>query len=317
MNSPSSTTDSAAPQGSLPKRFLVVFNPTAGARRRRRLAAFLAALRAAGAEASLRETTAAGDAHAFALEAREEDFDVLVVAGGDGTINEALNGLMARLPGRRRLPLALVPLGTANVLARELGLPRDPAAAAAVALAGWTRRVALGRANGRHFALMAGIGFDAAVVANLDLTWKRRLRQGAYALETIRQAFRFSFPRYRVQVDGAAYEARSVIACKARHYGGPFVLAPQATLERAGLTLALFERGGPLAVLGFSVALLTGRMAKSRGVRLVEAQSAVIEGPQGEAVQGDGDVVARLPLRLEVVPEALDLVAPRPAAIRG
>lgn len=310
MNSPASQIDGTAVRLGTPRRFLVIFNPTAGARRRRRLAAFLAALEAAGAAVSLRETTAPGDAHAFALEAREEEFDVLVVAGGDGTINEALNGLMARLPGRAGLPLALLPLGTANVLARELGLPRDPARAAAVALAGRTRRIALGRANGRHFALMAGIGFDAAVVANLDLGLKRRLRQGAYALETIRQAFRFPFPRYVVEVGGARYDARSVIACKARHYGGPFVLARQASLERPGLTLALFERGGPLAVLRFSFALLTGRLAESRGLRLIEAEAATIEGPAGEAVQGDGDIVARLPLRLEVVPAALELVAP-------
>ncbi|HKY94843.1 MAG TPA: diacylglycerol kinase family protein, partial [Kiloniellales bacterium] len=163
-----------------PRRLLVVFNPTAGARRRRRLDRFLRAVAAAGAEVTLCETTAAGDAHAFALAAREDDYDALVVAGGDGTINEAINGLLQRLPGAPALPLGVLPLGTANVLACELGLPLTPERAAAVILAGQRRLVSLGEANGRAFALMVGVGFDAAVVAGISPRLKRLLRQGAY-----------------------------------------------------------------------------------------------------------------------------------------
>lgn len=289
-----------------PRRPLVIFNPTAGSRRRRRLETFLAALRAGGAAPLLRETTGVGDARRLAFTAAAEGADALLVAGGDGTINEAINGLLDAGTG---LPLGLLPLGTANVLAGELSLPRDPARAAAVVLAGRRRTVALGEANGRAFALMAGVGFDAAVVANLSLALKRRLRQGAYALETLSQAFRFGFPRYRVvTAEGAVLEARSVIACKAARYGGPFTLARQASHDRPTLTLALFQQGGPLAVLRFGLALVTGRVHRCRGVRLVETAAAEVEGPAGEPVQGDGDVIARLPLRLGVRPDALEVL---------
>lgn len=301
-------------------RLVVVFNPTAGNRRRRRLDAFLAALSAGGAEPRLLETTAAGDARAFALAAREESCRTLVVAGGDGTINEAVDGLTRPLPGAAPVTLGILPLGTANVLARELRIPRDPAAAAAVVLAGGQRIATLGEANGRAFALMAGVGFDAAVVAHLDPVLKRRVRQGAYVWETLRQAFRFRFPRYEVTVGGERLPARSVIACKASHYGGPFVIAPQASPERPRLTLVLFQRSGPLAVLRFGLDLLLGRIARSRGVRLVECETAEVRhapqelGGGPEPVQGDGDVIARLPLTLSIRPTPLAILAP---PIRG
>ncbi len=294
----------AAPAG--PRRPLVIFNPTAGSRRRRRLDRFLAALTAGGAAPLLRQTTAVGDARRLAFTAKAEGADALVVAGGDGTINEAINGLLDAGTG---LPLGLLPLGTANVLAGELCLPRDPVRAAAVVLGGRRRCVALGEANGRAFAMMAGVGFDAAVVANLNLALKRRLRQGAYALETLSQAFRFDFPRYSVATaEGGSFQARSVIACKAARYGGPFTLARDASHDRPTLTLALFEQGGPLAVLRFGLALLSGRMHRCRGVRLVETAAAEISGPADSPVQGDGDVIARLPLSLTVRPEALEVL---------
>lgn len=289
-----------------PRRPLVIFNPTAGSRRRRRLEVFLAALRAGGAAPILRETTGVGHARRLAFGAEQEGADALVVAGGDGTINEAINGL---LDAGRPVPLGLLPLGTANVLAGELSLPRDPAKAAAVVLAGRRRRVALGEANGRAFALMAGVGFDAAVVANLNLALKRRLRQGAYALETLRQALSFDFPHYSVATaEGDSFRARSVIACKAARYGGPFKLARGASHDRPTLTLALFEKGGPLAVLRFGLALVTGRMHRCRGVRLVETTAAEISGPANQPVQGDGDLIARLPLHLAVRPEAIEVL---------
>ena len=304
-----------------PRRLLVVFNPTAGARRRRKLDRFLVAARRGGAEITLCETTAAGDAHAFALAAREDDYDALVVAGGDGTINEAINGLLQRLPGAPALPLGIVPLGTANVLARELGLPLTPEKAASVILAGKRRLVSVGEANGRAFALMAGVGFDAAVVAGISPRLKRALRQGAYVLETLRQAFAFSFPRYRVEVAGQVLEARSIIACKARCYGGSHVLAPDQRLEQPHFTLVLFRSGGPLAVLRFGLALITGRIARCRDVTLVPAADALISRATGtvsaqlaEPVQGDGDIIARLPLRLGVRPAALQLLAPTTGA---
>ena len=129
---------------------------------------------------------------------------VLAVAGGDGTINEAVNGLIAAAGTAQAapLPLAIVPLGTANVLAREIGQAISSGAAAETALRGQARQVYLGQANGRCFTIMAGVVFDAHVVANVSLGLKRRIGKLAYVWEALRQLFLFPYARYRVTVDG-------------------------------------------------------------------------------------------------------------------
>jgi len=288
---------------------MVIFNPTAGAKRRRRLARFLAALEAKRMIFDLRTTEAAGDAFTLAREANAGNYGAVVVAGGDGTINEAVNGLLQE-EGRSKVPLGLLPLGTANILARELGLPKNPEAAAEIVAKGASRRLAVGQANDRHFVLMVGIGFDAAVVANLDLGLKRRLHQGAYVLEVIRQIWCFDYPRYKVTVAGETYEARSLIATKVRHYGGPFVIAPGADAADARLHLCLFEAGSVVTAAGYAIAFLRGNLHRARGVRMIEATAAEVEGPLGQPVQSDGDVVTQLPLRLGVAANALEVLAP-------
>jgi len=294
-----------------PPRILVIFNPVAGPRRRRRVSLFIAACAAAGAKVDLHQTTGPQDAFAVASRAARSDYSAVVAAGGDGTINEAINGIMhsrAEAPP----PLGILPLGTANVLAHELALPRRPERAAAVVLAGGRRQVTLGVANDRHFALMAGVGFDAAVVASVDPRWKRRLRQGAYVWCCAQQLLTFRFPAYRVTVAGETFEARSLIACKARHYGGPFVLAPSADVSEPTLQLCVFERAGPISALRYGVALLRGRLHRSKGVRLLEVVEALVEGPPGEPVQGDGELLAELPLSLAIAKRGLEVLVPLP-----
>ncbi|MGH6930488.1 MAG: diacylglycerol/lipid kinase family protein, partial [Dongiaceae bacterium] len=156
----------------------IVFNPTAGGRRRMRLEQTLELLRDSGCQISLQATAARGDAETIARTFCDTPPtpDLLVVAGGDGTINEAVNGMLSN--GSASWPLALVPLGTANVLAAEIGLTTEPAAVARTIARGATTRAYVGMANGRCFTAMAGVGFDAHVVANVDLRLKRRLGKG-------------------------------------------------------------------------------------------------------------------------------------------
>ena len=299
------------------RRLLIIFNPAAGLRRRRRLEAVLRHLRARGCAAEVRETTAPGDAERFAAAADPARYDVLVVAGGDGTVNEAVNGL-----GDVRLPFAILPLGTANVLAAEIGLARDPEQVAAAIAHGQPQPVTLGAANGRRFILMAGVGFDAHVVAGVSTPVKRWLGKGAYVLAMLRQLWRYGFPRYQVAIDGASHTAGSVLVANARFYAGRFVAAPAADLRSPTLQVCLFERSGRLAAIGYALALFTGRLPRLASYRILTAERLQIDGPQGEPVQGDGDVIATLAARIEALPAALALiyppgrerVEPRPAA---
>lgn len=315
-------------------RAAVIFNPTAGwARggwRRNRFRAYLEAMEAAGIEVSLRETLCAGDGVRLARAAAAEaagalPLDMVIAAGGDGTVNEAVNGLVAPAgrAGTNSLPLGLLPLGTANVLAHEVALPFAPAALArglaGVHATGAVRSLHLGLANGRYFILMAGVGLDAHVVERVDLDLKRRLGKMAYALATLATAPGFAWPRYRVSLlEGAAaegreppvFEAAQVIAAKARFYGGRNLLAPEAAPWRPDFQVCLFSRGGLLPAAVCGTRLFIGRLAGARGFRIEAARRLLIEGPSGEPVQADGDVIARLPTEIALRRDAVRLIVP-------
>ena len=265
----------------------------------------LTRLREYGCAVDLRETQAPGDAERFAAEADPTAFDVVVAAGGDGTVNETINGL-----ARSGLPLGLIPLGTANVLATEIGLRTDPASLARCVALGRPRPVTLGVANGRRFILMAGAGFDAHVVAGVSVPMKRRLGKGAYVLSTLRQLLVFTFPSYEVLIDNTAQHAASVIVANGRYYGGRFVCAPDASLESATLRVCLFERSGRRATIGYALAMFTGRLPKLSSFRVIEARRIEIRGRPGEPLQGDGDIIGELDVAIEVLPNALDLIYP-------
>lgn len=288
-------------------RVMVIYNPAAGRRRRRKLDAVIDALARRGVQVTLRATGCRGDAERLAGEASADACERLVVAGGDGTINEAINGLCDR-----RLPVALVPLGTANVLAAELDLPKAVEPLAAAIVEGVPRSVAIGRANGRAFTMMAGIGFDAHVVQSVSLRLKRRVGKLAYVIETLAQLARYRPAMYDVLVDGTPYRASSVIVANGRFYGGRFVCAPDARLDAPEFQACLFGQAGRWHVVRYALALLAGRLHRLKDVTIVPARRVEIPGPAGEPVQGDGDTIAFLPARIEVVPDRLRLVGAAP-----
>ena len=305
--------------GGLPvsgRRLLVIHNPVAGARRRRRFRGVLEALEAGGARVTVRDTTGRGDAERIAREVDAAGMDAVVAAGGDGTVNEVVNGLLARpaggggTGGKGVPPLGVLPLGTANVLAWELGLPFDPAGLAAVLGSAPARRAHLGLANGRAFAMMAGVGLDARVVEQVDPVLKRLAGKGAYAVETMRQILFHRPSSYRVAVDGQEWEVGAVIMAKGRFYGGRFVCAPRASLAERGLQVCLFSRIGRWHALRYTAGVVLGTIGGMRDYAVVPAERVTVTGPEGDAVQGDGDVIARLPLTVSVSPHPLPVLAP-------
>ncbi len=292
------------------RRLMVIFNPTAGGNRRRRLRATLAALDRHGCAVVLRETGKVGDAEAFAAAASPEDCDVLVVAGGDGTINEAVNGLVS---AGSRVPLGIIPLGTANVLAHEIGLPLAPAKVAQALATGPVRRIHLGRAGDRCFLLMAGAGFDAVVVEHVDLRLKRRFGKAAYVWEMLRQSRRYPFPTLSVtdHATGTVHQAATAVALNGRLYGGPFVVVRDGGLTEPRLDMILLKRKGMWNVLRYAVGLATGALADFADVEVLRSTSFTIDGsPAREPVQGDGDIIARLPTQVSIADDSVGLVYP-------
>lgn len=302
--------DAAAPAPLPRRRILVIHNPVAGARRARRLRATVEVLtQRFGAAVTVVATTGRGDAEAIARAQTADSCDALVVAGGDGTINEAINGLAARDGDAAGLPLGIVPLGTANVLAHELGLPLDPAGTAETLALGGERPVHLGLANGRCFAMMAGAGLDARVVETVSSRLKRLIGKGAYVVGTLA---RLAEPgrRYRVSLGGEECEVASVIAANGHFYGGRFVCAPDARLDEPRLHVCLFPGAGRWNAVRYVWGVTAGRLHRFPDVRIVPAERLTVTGPEGEPVQGDGDVIARLPVDIAVAPWTLPVIAP-------
>ena len=297
---------------------LLIRNPTAGRRRRGLVDAVVRHLRAEGWTVDLMDTAAAGDARRWAESCDEKRYAVIAVAGGDGTINEAMNGLMRRCDTAP--PLAIVPLGTANVLAYELGLGVSAASIARTIMSGRTVLVHPGEACGegdpRCFSLMAGAGFDAKVVAGMSAPLKRRFGKAAYVWRSIVETRRYRPVRYAVEIDGARYEAASVIVTRGRHYAGPYVVAPQAMLGEPLLHVCLFERWGRPHTLRFGLALLMGRLPKTGGYRVVTGRAVKLSvlHDAGEAgrqpVQIDGDDALTLPVTIGLSSGALRLLQP-------
>jgi YegS/Rv2252/BmrU family lipid kinase len=288
-------------------RIFLIHNPISG-RRSSLLQAVLARLEAMGCRVAVHETGRRDHAQEIAALASQADYDRIVVSGGDGTINEAINGLTADSP-----PVAIIPRGTANVLAAEIGLGADPDAIAQTIVHGDPRTVSLGEVNGRRFLLMAGVGFDARVVATVSSRLKRAIGKGAYVVASAVQMLKGGFPRFQVLVDGVRHEAASVVVANAHYYGGRFVCAPEARLEDPRLQVCLFGHGSRLFVAVYGLALVMGWLPKAPGYRILPATRVEITQPAGAEIQSDGDFVGVTPASITVLPGAARLMFPRRA----
>lgn len=288
-----------------PRRLLIIFNPAAGRRPKRRLRRIVDALEKLGCPVTLRSTAARGDAVAIARAASSDEFDLVVAAGGDGTINEVANGL-----AHSALPLGVIPIGTGNVVANEIALPRGPHALARLLAFGAARPVWSGEIDGRRFLQMAGAGFDAAVLQRLDDRLKQRLGKLAFATAICSALLHHRPGRYRVECAGVSYEAASIVVAKGHFYAGRFVLAPDARLDEAQLHLVLFMRGTRRDVMRYLLAMALGFVHRLPDVLILAAQSCRIVGPAGAPIEADGDIVATAPASITIASRPICVVRP-------
>ncbi|MFC3123499.1 diacylglycerol/lipid kinase family protein [Pseudoroseomonas globiformis] len=272
---------------------LIVFNPAAGNRRRQKLQRALRLL--PGAE--LAETRAPGHAEHIARDAARSGRPCIVAAGGDGTIAEVAAGLAGH-----NSALGILPLGTANVLAHELGLPLLPEAAAACLTRGeeallWPGIARFADGRQRLFVQMVGAGFDAAVVHGLDLRLKKAIGRGAYVWQSLREMPRYGFPPIAATLDGnQPLLASALVVSKGRFYAGRYMLAPEARPVEPGFHVALIQGGMARAMLAGAL-LPLGLLPRLPGLRLLRAGHVALAG-DAVPVQADGDPVGNLPVEL-------------------
>jgi diacylglycerol kinase (ATP) len=301
---------------------LLIHNPNAGSggsARRRLIDEARQFLSENGILSELAETTGPGHATEIAQKATRDGRELVIACGGDGTLNEVVNGLAMAQNGHR-VPLALLPGGTANVLAKELNLPWDIPSAAKHLVNADVREIALGLAKpleqpekARYFLSLSGCGPDGMIVYSVDLGLKARVGILAYWWQGVREVLRYTFPRFRVRAGDRQMEATLVVVGRTKNYGGPFKITDQADLfEDQFEVMALTTQSG-LKYLSYLPTLWMGNLRKEEDVHFWKADTLVCEPLDANPVysQVDGEPLARLPVEFSIVPKALKLLVPR------
>jgi diacylglycerol kinase (ATP) len=275
-------------------------------------------LRAAGWETSLQVTEAKGHATELARQAASDGWDAAVACGGDGTVNEVINGIAGTATA-----LAVVPGGTANVWAKEVRLPRDPLKAAEVMLSAERRRVDLGLALGepeggsdtikRYFLLMAGIGLDGHVLSAVPEEMKRRLGAVTYVISGLREALRYPSQPASVRLDGEEMrlDLSWMLVGNTRSYGGVVNVTHDALADDGLLDVCAIEGHGWRRVIACGLRILARRLHGAPGVVWRRVRAVELPPAPFLPVQVDGDYLGRTPMRFTVEPQALTVLVPR------
>ena len=287
------------------KRIKLIANPVAGKGAREKIETAQKYLSDAGFEVDVTITGARGEAEKAAAGAREGDFERILAAGGDGTLNEVVNGLVPS-----PIPLGFLPLGTTNVLALELGIPFDIEKACYVFLHGEARSVNLGDANGRRFILMASAGLDAEAVYRVNLILKRWTGKLAYILSSLWVLARgWSIPIQLTLDSGEIVEGNTMIVSNGKLYGGKFPIAPKANLEEDALEVCVFKKLGCRNLIKSLIRVSGGKELQASDVLRFKVKSVVVKGEK-VPVQIDGDYCGKLPMTFRSCPDELRLIMP-------
>jgi len=295
-------------------RACVIFNPAA---RGQKAGHFRRALQSLATEAALRPTAAPGDARRLAAAAVREGFDTIIAAGGDGTLNEVLNGLCDAPDGLSRARLGVLPLGTVNVFARELSLPTQPEAAWAILRRGHERRIDLPRIESgegeqrqhTHFAQLAGAGLDSRAIQLVNWSLKQKLGPLAYVLAGL-QAMLGELPSISVSDGMKAISGPLVLIGNGGLYGGKFRIFPDADLADGLLDVCVFPRVNWLNLARCGTRLLrTGTLPEHAVLRL-QARSFTMVSKPSVSFEVDGELGRPLPAKFSVQPNALRVLVP-------
>lgn len=260
----------------------------------------------------------AGQGAVLARTAIQSGCQTIVAVGGDGTINDVLQGILPveGVKGDITTTLGLIPMGTANVLARILGLPlHAPAHAARILCAGHTRLIDVGQAGTRRFALVAGVGFDGAATRAVNVKLKRRIGELAYVLAALRLVMHYPRRAIEIVCDGGqaqTFDAYLVLVANGGQYGGGFRLGPSPRLDDGLLDVYVCLRRGLLSwsVLRHGIALARDRFEGAAGVHHLRVKTIRISADADLPVQIDGDAAGSTPLFIEIAPGALRVLVP-------
>jgi len=292
----------------------VIFNPTARGEKARR---FRRHLDSFGAETAIKLTAGVGDARRLAAEAVREGFEVVVAAGGDGTINEVLNGIGDAPEGFARARLGVLPLGTVNVFARELLIPRKLALAWESIRRGHERRIDLpcaeyqldGTRQRRYFAQLAGAGLDARAIELVEWELKKKIGPLAYILAGL-NALRAAPSRITAAAGSQSTTGELVLIGNGRLYGGRYRIFPKADLSDGLLDVCVFPRVNWLTLARCGPELLMRGALPRSAAQNFQAGTLTLTSPARTPLELDGELIGHLPATFSLQRECLRVIVP-------
>ncbi len=282
---------------------LIIMNPAA---KGEKAARFIDRIRQLADGAEIRLTTSADEAEAIAREAVKSGYRTVVAAGGDGTINEVVNGL-----GESGVHLGILPVGTMNVLAAELGLPvKDLAACWRIITDGHIQQIDLARGNDRYFVQLAGVGLDAQVVRETDLEFRKNFGPLSYVVSVAQIAARIP-PKLEIHTpDGQTRDGCFVLIGNGRYYGGPFHVFTDAAIDDGLLDVLIFHDLGYLDIVRYTQSLIFGGLSKLPNVDYFQTPSLRVTSEEEVPVELDGEVDFDVPVEFSIAPTKLMVCAP-------
>jgi diacylglycerol kinase (ATP) len=296
------------------RRAVLIANPNAGRGRAvnaREVAAFCERVRSACVRVEVEHTKGPDDAARLVAEAVAAGATDVVVRGGDGTVHEAVQGLVGA-----RARLLVWPAGTANVLARQLALPREAEAAARVFAEGHTRRITLGCATSertgvrRYFFMVAGVGLDASVVGSVRPRLKRRVGEAAFWYAGLGHLAHWVPREFTVEVGDERLPATYAAVGKTPWLGGGLAVTPRASLDATEFEVCVIDTHSRLRYLRLLAHAMRGG-APEEGTRgLTFRRAARLRCTGDVQVQADGELIGGLPMTFEVVEEGLEVIVP-------
>ena len=292
------------------KRGVLIYNPTAGQRdRRRRMADLVGEMRHRGVELVHAPTEGPRHATEIARTFAQRGADLVAACGGDGTISEAAWGLSGL-----DVPLAVLPGGTSNVLARELSIPLSIDRAKELLVNGVPRSVRMLTANDRPFLLWAGAGLDARIMGKMSLLLKRWLGRAGIFFTVAPEFFRYEFPRLDVKIDGRSHEATFAVVCHARRYAGEWIIAPDASLESDEMDVLLFSGTSRWRFFELFRRIQVGKSGHLDGgfAKIVRGREIEIRSLESYPVevQVDGDCVLETPIVCRTAASDVKILVP-------
>ncbi len=239
----------------------------------------------------------------------QEQVDLVIVGGGDGTLNAVIEGLIDT-----QLPLGILPLGTANDLARTLKIPQSLPEACNIIAGGHIRQVDLGQVNGKHFFNVASLGLSVQLTQQITDKAKRRWGVLAYALAAIQVIWQARPFRAEIHVNGESFQVRTIqiTVGNGRYYGGGMAVANDARIDDQRLDLYSLEIQHWWQILSLLFAIKQGQFANKSGVRTLEGQEIEIYTHKPHVINTDGELTTQTPARFCIVPQALPVFVPKP-----